>query len=95
MFTPTLCGPAYGTIQRKIVVKLRFYNDLLLFEGLFEDPREGFLKPFKRREGDSNPRNAFDVYTLSRRASSATRAPLLGLGNSCWAMRGLYMFAAD
>ena len=32
-----------------------------------------------RREGDSNPRNAFDVYTLSRRASSATRAPLLGL----------------
>ena len=49
----------------------------------------------KRRERDSNPRNAFDVYTLSRRASSATRAPLLGLGNSCWAMRGLYMFAAD
>ena len=32
-----------------------------------------------RREGDSNPRNAFDVYTLSRRASSATRASLLGL----------------
>ncbi len=29
-----------------------------------------------RREGDSNPRNAFDVYTLSRRASSATRASL-------------------
>ncbi|MDO4210004.1 MAG: hypothetical protein Q4E44_10100, partial [bacterium] len=27
--------------------------------------------------GDSNPRNAFDVYTLSRRASSTTRAPLL------------------
>ena len=54
MFTPTLCGPAYGTIQRKIVVKLRFYNDLLLFEGLFEDPREGFLKPFKRREGFVN-----------------------------------------
>ena len=33
----------------------------------------------ERREGDSNPRNAFDVYTLSRRASSATRASLLGL----------------
>ena len=30
-----------------------------------------------RREGDSNPRYAFDVYTLSRRASSATRASLL------------------
>ena len=23
---------------------------------------------FLRKEGDSNPRNAFDVYTLSRRA---------------------------
>ena len=31
---------------------------------------------FPRREGDSNPRYAFDVYTLSRRASSATRASL-------------------
>ena len=31
---------------------------------------------FLRSEGDSNPRNAFDVYTLSRRASSTTRAPL-------------------
>ena len=29
-----------------------------------------------RREGDSNPRNAFGVYTLSRRASSTTRASL-------------------
>ena len=32
--------------------------------------------PLLRRERDSNPRNAFDVYTLSRRASSATRASL-------------------
>ena len=30
-----------------------------------------------RRGRDSNPRNAFGVYTLSRRASSTTRAPLL------------------
>ena len=30
-----------------------------------------------RKEGDSNPRYVFDVYTLSRRASSATRAPVL------------------
>ena len=30
-----------------------------------------------RREGDSNPRTALDGYTLSRRASSATRASLL------------------
>ena len=42
---------------------------------------------FTRREGDSNPRNAFDVYTLSRRASSATRAPLLGFVNPLFAMR--------
>ena len=32
---------------------------------------------FLRREGDSNPRNPFGVYTLSRRASSTTRASLL------------------
>ena len=32
-----------------------------------------------RREGDSNPRNALGVYTLSRRASSTTRAPFLVL----------------
>ncbi len=30
----------------------------------------------QRREQDSNLRTAFDGYTLSRRASSATRAPL-------------------
>ena len=29
-----------------------------------------------RSEGDSNPRAAFGDYTLSRRASSTTRAPL-------------------
>ena len=29
-----------------------------------------------RRERDSNPRYTFGVYTLSRRASSTTRAPL-------------------
>ena len=32
-----------------------------------------------RKEGDSNPRYAFDVYTLSRRASSTTRASFLEL----------------
>ena len=32
-----------------------------------------------RRERDSNPRYTFGVYTLSRRASSTTRAPLLVL----------------
>ena len=34
-----------------------------------------------RREGDSNPRYAFGVYTLSRRASSTTRAPLQSPGS--------------
>ena len=33
----------------------------------------------QRRDGDSNPGNGFAVYTLSRRASSATRASLLTL----------------
>ena len=32
-----------------------------------------------RREGDSNPRYPLGVYTLSRRASSTTRASLQGL----------------
>lgn len=32
---------------------------------------------FLRREGDSNPRYAFDVYTLSRRAPSTARPSLL------------------
>ena len=32
---------------------------------------------FLRRDGDSNPGTALDGYTLSRRASSATRASLL------------------
>ncbi len=31
----------------------------------------------KRREWDSNPRYPFEVYTLSRRAPSTTRPPLL------------------
>ena len=32
-----------------------------------------------RRERDSNPRNAINAYTLSRRAPSATRTPLHNL----------------
>ena|GEM_PF-6499322 len=35
-----------------------------------------------RRKRDSNPRYALDVYTLSRRASSTTRAPLLSKTNA-------------
>ena len=41
--------------KKKIVVKLRLYNDLLLFEGLFEDPREGFLKPISGERGIRTP----------------------------------------
>ena len=39
------------------------------------------LENLLRREGDSNPRNPFGVYTLSRRASSTTRASLLCVSN--------------
>ena len=35
-----------------------------------------------RKEGDSNPRTALGGYTLSRRASSATRAPFLIVGGA-------------
>ena len=38
---------------------------------------ERYFSPVKkRRERDSNPRYPFGVHTLSRRASSATPAPL-------------------
>ena len=37
---------------------------------------------FLRRDGDSNPGNPFGVYTLSRRASSTTRASLLHRANT-------------
>ena len=39
----------------------------------------GLTQNLLRRDGDSNPGNPFGVYTLSRRASSTTRASLLGL----------------
>ena len=40
----------------------------------------GIVRLVQRREGDSNPRYPLGVYTLSRRASSTTRAPLLVRG---------------
>ena len=40
--------------------------------------RHPFSEVILRSEGDSNSRRALDPYTLSRRASSATRASLLG-----------------
>ena len=94
MFTPTLCGPAYGTIQRKIVVKLRFYNDLLLFEGLFEDPREGFLKPISGERGIRTP----ETLLTFTRFPGVPLQPLEHLSlavYSFWTLRGWYKFAAD
>ncbi len=41
---------------------------------------DGLDPLFLRKEGDSNPRTGFAGYTLSRRASSATRAPFLVCG---------------
>ena len=49
---------------------------LLLSTSLEQAQIRLFVKVL-RREGDSNPRNPFGVYTLSRRASSTTRASLL------------------
>ncbi len=42
----------------------------------------------KRKEGDSNPRNALGVYTLSRRASSTTRASFLIDSHAVRTVRG-------
>ena len=42
--------------------------------------RHLLLRWFLRKEGDSNPRNAFGVYSLSRRASSTTPASFLLCG---------------
>ena len=47
---------------------------------------------FKRSDRDSNSGYPFGVYTLSRRASSATRASLLNPGAKVWLMYGLGNF---
>ena len=54
-----------------LVITFLFLSDLFLFFVI--NNRHGILK---RRERDSNPRNPLGVYTLSRRASSTTRASL-------------------
>ena len=43
-----------------------------------------------RKDRDSNPGNAFDVYTLSRRASSTTRASFLFFGLQKYAFFLIY-----
>ena len=49
---------------------------IFIYLFLLNKPLYDFLFYFERRERDSNPRYTFGVYTLSRRASSTTRAPL-------------------
>ena len=67
IFAARLQKPATkSVIWQEIYLKIKHANILI-------------VSVFLRREGDSNPRNAFDVYTLSRRASSTTRASLLWL----------------
>ena len=51
-------------------------NPLTMFARSSELGRSNLVKVL-RRDGDSNPGNPFGVYTLSRRASSTTRASLL------------------
>jgi site-specific DNA recombinase len=69
------------TVSRhKVIIrggKLRMVAGISQFES--GHPYEGVPRLISnwRRGRDSNPRNAINVYTLSRRAPSATRPPLL------------------
>ena len=66
-----------STLKRKRSIKQKYRNSLELRYFSFSMYPLTFLsESLLRRERDSNPRYAFGVYTLSRRASSATRAPL-------------------
>ena len=53
-----------------------------------------FLSLSMRREGDSNPRYALGVYTLSRRASSTTRASLPLCVSACKSYRFSWPFSS-
>ena len=61
-----------GDIAEFQWVKMRVIDFFARKKGICKVPF--FIK--LRRDRDSNPGYAFDVYTLSRRASSATRASL-------------------
>ena len=63
----------HGTIRQKIV------NKGILQKKFREKSRNLTNNNRKRREQDSNLRTGFAGYTLSRRASSTTRAPLLAI----------------
>ena len=61
-------------MQRHVCIRLLFCGENRIQKS-FEFFLEA-LNPFLRREQDSNLRTSFAGYTLSRRASSTTRAPL-------------------
>ena len=67
-------------LAKSAILCLFFYKYEIIFYAycLKKETRQlGDCQRVGRSEGDSNSRTAFDGYTLSRRASSATRASLL------------------
>ena len=64
----------YLSVYERVMV--HFWCRFLGIEKAYKVGNQSLIDFRLRSEGDSNPRNAFDVYTLSRRASSTTRAPL-------------------
>ena len=66
---------AYLSVYERVMV--HFWCRFSGIEKAYKDENKSLIDFRLRSEGDSNPRAAFDDYTLSRRASSATRASLL------------------
>ena len=64
----------YLSVYERVMV--HFWCRFLGIEKAYKVENQSLIDIRLRSEGDSNPRNAFDVYTLSRRASSTTLAPL-------------------
>ena len=65
----------YLSVYERVMV--HFWCRFLGIEKAYKVENQSLIGFGLRSEGDSNPRAAFDDYTLSRRASSATRASLL------------------
>ncbi len=57
-------------------IKNCFRNNLIVFIFSIKRIKKNSKIPVLQRGRDSNPRYAFGVYTLSRRAPSTTRPPL-------------------
>ena len=76
------CKPAFdkSAVMRSLIVLSYIYLKASLDRYIKQQKTPSsvsFISLGLRSEGDSNPRAACDDYTLSRRASSTTRAPLL------------------